>query len=392
MKKRILFVLPSFTFGGTVFSTLNMISLLDKEKYDIYVFAMTHEGPVSEYYKDYKVLPEIPKLSLLFGHLGKERNISRRIRALVLKLTDRLWSKFGKDYKWQLYRKYAKVLQGQGFDIVASCQEGYSTKFVSCFTGVKKIAWFRSEYSVYKDQLSEREQKLQGNIYRSFDKIVCVSKITRNDFVRYFPDLDSRTFAIHNIQNTQEIKKKAIESVKDPLSDSVFSIVSVGRIAPQKRFHMIPELASRLKENGCAVKWYIIGDGNNGGENDMLQSNILKFGVKKEVVCMGSRLNPYPYIKQAKLSVNTSYYEACPRVVIESKILHTPVVCADFSSAKEFVTSDVDGYVDKLENLGDVITALILDKSKYKRIKTTCDQYEFNIQAVAEQLNQLFTE
>ena len=391
MKKRILFVLPSFTFGGTVFSTLNMISLLDNDKYDINVFAMTHEGPVSEYYKGYNVLPEIPELSLLFGHLDKEKDTLRRVRASFIKLTDRLCTKLGKDYKLHLYRKYAKKLQNKGFDFVASCQEGYSTKFVSCFTGVKKIAWFRSEYSIFKEQLSEYERGLQSTIYHTFDKIVCVSRITRDDFVHYFPDLDSRTFAIHNIQNTKEIESKGNKPVSDSFDDSVFSIVSVGRIAPQKQFHKIPEIAAHLKEAGCSFRWYIIGDGNSGGENDKLQSNIAKYNVGEEVVCMGSRLNPYPYIKSAKLCVNTSYYEACPRVVIESKILHTPVICADFSSAKEFVTSGVDGYVDKLENLHTIIAKLINDNTLYRSIKDNCDKYVFNSQEIAEQLNELFS-
>lgn len=391
MKKRILFVLPSFTFGGTVFSTLNMISLLDKDKYDISVFAMTKEGPVSEYYKGYNVLPEIPQLSLLFGHLDKEKNILRRIRATFIKLTDRVYSKLGKDYKLNLYCKYAQKLQCQGFDFVASCQEGYSTKFVSCFNGVKKIAWFRSEYSVFKNQLSDYELGLQSAIYHTFDKIVCVSKITRDDFVSYFPDLDSRTFAIHNIQNTREIVGKGDKPVADPLDESVFSIVSVGRIAPQKQFHKIPEIAAKLKEKGYSFKWYIIGDGNAGGENDKLQSNIANYKVGDVVICMGSRLNPYPYIKSAKLCVNTSYYEACPRVVIESKILHTPVICADFSSAKEFVNTGVDGYVDKLENLYAIIADLIEDKTLYQSIKSNCDKYVFNKQEIAEQLNVLFS-
>lgn len=390
MKKRILFVLPSFTFGGTVFSTLNMISLLDKEKYDISVFAMTHEGPVSEYYKGYYVLPEIPELSLLFGHFDKEKNVFRKMMAACLKLSDRVCSKLGVDFKLHLYRKYAKKLQSQGFDYVASCQEGYASKFVSCFFGPLKIAWFRSEYSVFKDQLSDYEKGLQSSIYHSFDKIVCVSHITRDDFVSFFPDLDNRTFAIHNIQNTKEIEKKANCIVSDPLDDSNFSIVSVGRIAPQKQFHKIPEIAAKLKEKGCQFRWYIIGDGNSGGENDKLQSNIVKFDVAKEVICMGCRLNPYPYIKQANLCVNTSYYEACPRVVIESKILHTPVVCTDFSSAKEFVTSDVDGYVDKLENLPTVISSLIEDNVLYRRIKKVCDNYTFNCRVIADQLDELF--
>ncbi len=390
MMKRVLFVLPSFTFGGTVFSTLNMISLLDKEKYDISVFAMTHEGPVAEYYNNYNVLPEIRKISFLQGHFNKSRWGLQKMMAFFLKLTDRLCSWIGLDFKFFLYRKYAKSLQTLGFDYVASCQEGYSTKFVSCFSGVTKIAWFRSEYSEYKKLLSKRERALQSSIYHAFDKIVCVSQVTREDFISNFPDLVDRTYAIHNIQNTKVIEAKANEPVSDPLDASVFSIVSVGRIAPPKQFYRIPEIASKLKNNGFAFKWYIIGDGNGGNENDKLHENIKLFDVGNEVFCIGSRLNPYPYIKQAKLCVNTSYYEACPRVVIESKILHTPVVCADFKSAIEFVSPGVDGFVDKIENIWQIIANLISDKQLYQCIKSNCDKYSFNSERIINQLNLLF--
>ena len=373
-----------------MFSTLNMISLLDKGKYDISVFAMTHEGPVADYYKDYNVLPEILPMSLLFGHFDKERRGLRKNRAFFLKLTDRFCSLIGLDYKYHLYRKYAKCLQNGDFDYVASCQEGYSTKFVSCFSGVKKIAWFRTEYSMFKDLISEQERAHQSAIYHAFDKIVCVSQVTREDFIKYFPDLDDRTFAIHNIQNTKEIEDKANETILDPLDDTVFSIVSVGRIAPPKQFYRIPEIASKLKDNNIAFRWYIIGNGNGAGENDKLQNNIKKYNVVNEVVCLGSRLNPYPYIKQAKLCVNTSYYEACPRVVIEAKILHTPVVCADFKSAREFVSSGVDGYVDKIENLWQLIANLITDNHLYQSIKKNCDSYSFDNQTIAKQLDDLF--
>lgn len=76
MKQKILFILPGFTFGGTVFSTLNMISLLDKERYDIDVLAMTHQGPVKEYYKKagINILPEDKTLSSFIGVSYKEKN------------------------------------------------------------------------------------------------------------------------------------------------------------------------------------------------------------------------------------------------------------------------------------------------------------------------------
>lgn len=107
-------------------------------------------------------------------------------------------------------------------------------------------------------------------------------------------------------------------------------------------------------------------------------------------MCLGSKLNPYPYISKANLLVNTSYVEACPRVVIEAKILKTPVICADFSSAREFVTSNIDGFVDSIDNIHTYIEKMIHDRALYNRIKTKCNEYNIDNGAIYNQLKKLF--
>lgn len=390
--KRILFILPRFTFGGTVFSTLNMISILSKYDIDISVLAMTHQGPVKKYYESYTVLPENVFLSALTGDYKKENNICRKLFFLTILTIKRISEKIGINLADYIYKLIANRIQSQEkYSIVASCQEGDSTYFASFFDSAKQIAWCRTEYTYYKNQISTKTLEYEQVCYRKFDKIVCVSQTTRDDFVKYFSGLDNLTLAIHNIQNVENITSMAKETLVDKVFDTnTFTIVSVGRIAPQKRFPMIPEIASKIKSRNIKFKWYIIGDGNVDGENDKLKNNIRKFDVADVVICIGSRINPYPYIYNSNLLVNTSSYEACPRVVIEAKILKTPVICSDFSSAREFVTNDYDGYVDRLEKLDDRIYRMISDKDYYSIIKDNCDKYVFDTQHIIEQLKELF--
>ena len=61
-------------------------------------------------------------------------------------------------------------------------------------------------------------------------------KTTRDDFAQYFPAIDNRILAIHNIQDIQEIFNKANEVVSDPFDKKYYTLVSVGRMSPQKRF------------------------------------------------------------------------------------------------------------------------------------------------------------
>ena len=393
-KKKILFVLGGFSFGGTVFSTLNMISFL-KERYDIYILPMKPYGPVREYYKNYNILDPSPIIkAIAYSPLSLENSFWERTKVFVFKGIRHLCKKTGVDFVDYAYKREAtRIMKRCHFDFVASTQELSSTYFVSHFEGTKKIAWFRSEYSVYKDLLTEKQLEEEQKIYRMFDKIVCVSKTTRDDFCKFFVDIEEKVVAIHNIQNTDNIIQKSKEPVSDAFNKDVFNIVSVGRIARQKQFYLIPMIAYKLKnEYKLNFKWYIIGDGNVHGERERLEEAFNKYDNRNYVICMGSRLNPYPYISSADLLVNTSYYEACPRVVAEAKILHTPVVCSDFSSAREFVNNDVDGFVGTIEELPDIISKLISDRSLYQRIKVNCDNYCVDNDIIIYQLFEVFSD
>lgn len=391
IKQKILFILPGFTFGGTVFSTLNMIPFLKKD-YDVYVLPMTYQGPVIKKYKEtgVKLLPESLNLSTMVGKIERENNIYRKIFFLYRKILRKILLKMGCDYELKLFKKEAiRIEKKYSFDYVASCQEGASTYFASCFKNSKRIGWFRSEYSVYKTENNHSVLEKEQIIYPKFDNIVCVSQTTREDFISYFPDLSSKVLAIHNIQNVSTIQCKANELISD-FPQSEFVIVSIGRMNPQKRFSYIPQIARKLIDKGCCFKWIIIGDGNTFGEWDKLQDQIISNNVSDVVLCLGSKLNPYPYISKANLLVNTSYVEACPRVVIEAKILKTPVICADFSSAREFVASNIDGFVDSIDNIHTYIEKMIHDRVLYNRIKTKCNEYNIDNGAIYNQLKKLF--
>lgn len=391
MRKKILFVLPGFTFGGTVFSTLNMISFL-KSDYDVYVLPMTYQGPVINKYIDAGVslIPESISLSSLMGKVKNERNILRKTIIIFFKAIKKALSVLGVDFLDYVFRRIAQKEELRNrYDYVVACQEGAATYFVSHFKQTNRISWFRTEYSIYKTEISEEDLEREKKYYSKIDKVVCVSKTTREDFIKYFPSIADNVLAIHNIQNVSNIRDLASQVVLDfPISD--FVIVSVGRFNPQKRFSAIPSLAKKIVEKGCDFKWIIIGDGNAFGEGDKLQEEISKNGMTGTVICLGGKLNPYPYILKSSLLVNTSYVEACPRVVIEAKILKTPVICTDFSSAREFVTDGVDGFVDSINNISEHIAQMILDKKLYKKIKSECDSYEIDNKSIYSKLQDLF--
>lgn len=391
-KKRILFVLPGFGFGGTVFSTLNMISLI-KDRYDIYVLPMHPYGPVRTNYSGIKIIqPSSSLMAVAAMPSAVEKNSIKRTGITFHKIINHVCIKLNFNYTNWIYKKQAKnLMEEYHFDVVASCQEYMATDFASCFIAPKTIAWNRTEMSIHTPNMSKESKQLMNDTYDRFDKIVSVSKTTSDDLAACFPSIKNKCVAIHNIQNVANITNKSKEHIDDSFSKDTFSIVSVGRIAKQKQFYLIPSIAKKLHDElGLNFKWYIIGDGNVLGENDRLQAELDKYNNRNYVICIGSRLNPYPYIANADLMVNTSYYEACPRVVAEAQILHTPVICADFSSAKEFVKNGVNGFVEPIETIWRPIAEMISDKDVYARIKNNCEKFSSENGVIIKQLYDLF--
>ena len=224
------------------------------------------------------------------------------------------------------------------------------------------------------------------------NNIVCVSKTTRDDFAKYFPEFDKRILAIHNIQDIKAIFDKANEIIDDPFDKKYYTLVSVGRMSPQKRFADIPKIASKLVMDGLTdFRWYIIGDGNKNGEYDRLIEELKKYQMHEYVKVIGSRVNPYPYIQSADALVIPSSYEACPRVVAEAHILKVPVISADYSSATEFVHHCVDGFVGNIDELNFYIAEMIKGSDNSKTVIRNCKNFNFDTGYILKQLLNLFS-
>ena len=59
----------------------------------------------------------------------------------------------------------------------------------------------------------------------------------------------------------------------------------------------------------------------------------------------GSQLNPYRYMKNAKLLLLPSYHEAAPMVFQEAIALEVPILTTDTTSAMEMVVNQGAGWV-----------------------------------------------
>ena len=385
MKRRILFVVTYFDCGGINRSLQNLLNRIDVERYDVDVFGMVPDGMFSSLYKNCHVLPRHFLLSALMARYAQQKG-SMRILSMVVKILSKVTNGLIGNL---IKSNAAKRLKRRNYDTVVAFGEGAPTAFVGLMNHTNSVAWIHCDYSSYR--------QLNGNIdesalYSQFRHVVCVAEYPRRSFLSFYPDLASKTCTIYNILDDRMMMSLAKEEVKESFAQDVFHIVSIGRLDPVKRLSIVPSIAKQLVDNGCQFKWYVIGPkGGTMEEYDQLMKNISSLGVSDKVVYLGEKKNPYSYIARTDLLVNTSISEACPYVINEAMILHTPVVCTNFGSAAEFVNHGVNGFICPIEEMAVIISNYIRDKELQENINANLSSFTYENDVLMKQVYQVLS-
>lgn len=347
--KKVLFVVPNLLHGGSNKCLENIIGLIGKEALDVNVISyelINDKLPYYSIFKDFLV-----RMPFIYTFASKHTVIRKTLNAIKNYLHIDLWQ--------AIYKQSARQLQKKNnFDVVVGFQESYATHFASYFP-CKKVAWVHCDYDDYKVRSNNLDEL---RWYKNIDKIVCVSQYTKEVFVKSYESLRSRTISIYNpLDSVSIIKSSTLFEVSE--FKSAFNIVSIGRFAAVKQFHLIPDVVRKMvsMNNQLDFCWYIIGDGDDY-LMDETRKKIHDYDLQDKVILLGAKNNPYPYIAKAQLLVSTSYSEACPYVVNEGKILHTPIVCNNYPTAIEMIEPGKTGYVTSLDNMHELLINLIEDK------------------------------
>lgn len=361
-KKRVLIVVPSFSIGGTIVSLHALLSLMNISKYEIDVFALSRSGEYLNRIPNCQILPENVWLSLrYFGRNPLKKFFVRLLRVFRVGL-----SKIGISIVPFLCKMGGRQLKTDLYDVVISYVESINP-IVCYYPARKRIAWIHCDYSRH---LSLTKKQSEEKAYLRFESIVCVSEFAKSVFCKFYPNLSSRVYAIHNVINEENIRHQAQKtSDLDPLfKTDRFTLVSVGRLDPVKQFDKIPYIAAEIKKlTAKSFYWYIIG-GSRGFQTveSQIRNDIINQNVSDNVVLLGEKSNVYPYMAKADLYVSTSLSESFPLVINEAKALGIPIVSNNFGSASESIEDGVDGYIVPIESMAEVIVNLINTESLFR--------------------------
>lgn len=202
----------------------------------------------------------------------------------------------------------------------------------------KKVAWIHGEFSNTADHC-----RRMNAYYAQLDHMFFVSNHTLNSFMDKFEMERSKCTVYYNPIDKQEILDKATLPCEPAFDPAFLNIVTVGRVSAEKGQDMIPAVTRNLLNAGHNVHWYIIGDGDTRTKVEQL---IRDQHVEDNVFLLGTRTNPYPFMRACDIYVQPSYTEGYSTTICEAGMLGKAIVGTKPSGGiYDQITHGEDGFI-----------------------------------------------
>ncbi len=177
--------------------------------------------------------------------------------------------------------------------------------------------------------------------------IVTPSKGVRLDLIENFHVPPRRIATIQNGFNLESNVVRAMESVAIP-KDCAW-VVSACRLSAEKDFDTLLR-AFRKVRNECRAKLLIVGD---GALRDDIVALGWELGLGDDLLLLGHKCNPFPYMAMADVFVLSSHHEGFGNVIVEAMSVGTPVVATDCPfGPREIIVDGKNGFLVPVKDAG----------------------------------------
>lgn len=353
MKKRVLFLIDSLTCGGAEKSLISLLPLLDYSQVDVDLLMFKRGGVFEKY-----VPQQVRVISHRLYGSGLVDQLSQRLHQMCFSWNLRFGKKrHGAETHWQAMHQAVMPLEGQ-YDVAIAYQQGMPTFFLATkVNAVKKVAWINADVLAAGYDMDYCKQ-----FYDKMDAVVAVSQKLFDLLSARASWMQDKLHCVYDIINPEVVRTLAQEQVTDmnPVGDAL-SIVTVGRLTKPKNHLLALDAAHILKENGLDFVWYFVGEGEM---RTALEQRITDLGLAENVILLGLKENPYPYMAKADVYVQTSAFEGFGMTIAEAKMLQRPVVSTNFDVIHDQIVDHQNGLIADMtpQNVAEKILELMADE------------------------------
>lgn len=333
-KIKIMFFLPNLNGAGAERVTVNILRLLDSEKFDISLVLVKKTG---EY------IDSIPENIKIYD-LGLKKSV------------------------YSIFKLRKIVMALQPHIIFSTLFRTHNVIYLALF-GMKKkpIVVLRSPNSpkllLEHNQMSFIQKYLLESAYKSADVVLAQTPEMRDEIIKYHVVDKKKVQVFLNPIDIDLIDEK-IKNLENPFDSSSINVVAAGRIIYQKGFDVLIRSFQRVVKQNPFFKLYIIGQ-DVVEEQKELQELVEKLDLTQNIFFLGHQKNPYQYFYFADLYVLSSRWEGLPNTVLENLYLKKPIVstrCIPFMDS--LIKEGENGFLVDVEDVKGLSRAIL----KYKEL------------------------
>ena len=352
-KRRVVFGISSLAIGGVSRILVDICTSLSKKhtNLDIEIFTLFGGGEFEE------GIP-VKVISLFKKPFNSYSKHSKLFISLYIKL-----------FEPNIFNKYIRG----NYDTLVAFDEGAITNLFSYCSDSKKIAWIHNKnYDLYSKD-NKKYLKSTSRVYSHYDKIIFTREIGLRRFNKVFKNRKIRKIpkdVITNYVDPLRIYVKSEEESVVEWTEKDRVLLSVVRLYKHKSIERFIKVHKRILNDGISHKIYIIGD---GPEMENLKKLIREEKLLSSVFLLGTKVNPYPYIRKCNYFCLFSEKEEYSIVLNEAKILNKNIlitdtktrdVIQDYPNARVFENSESGIYT----GLRYVLTKVDIDRTNFEYI------------------------
>ena len=349
---KIAFVIDSLTCGGAEKSLVTLLSLMDYSACDIDLLLFQRGGMFEELVPEQVTIHSgtefapfaLAPLSAVFF----ESIRSLDFRKFFARIKNSAWQRISlkKVHGAQKFWESMGYLMKENpvhYDVAIAYSQGFPTYYVAeKITADRKFALINTDYIA-----AGYDRNHDFPYYKKYEKIVAVGEYGKKMLQRLYPEFRNNIELIYEIVEPELIVRMAEigESYDDGYTG--LRLLTIGRLFPPKGYDIALEACRKLKEKGLKFRWYALGEGPLRGE---IEEYIRQNGLTEEFILLGAKINPFPYLKDCNIYVQTSKFEGYGRTVAEARMFNKPIVSTNFDVVHEQIENGKNGLIVEMNS------------------------------------------
>ena len=389
--------------GGTEEMVINLLAVLNPQELDITL--ITTYPHIHPKYQQ-QINPLIKIKSILNNQHGKfvsDKNNSPskwrwhtifRIKKNIFK--HNILQKIYNQHFQQSVFEYDYIIDSSSYIVVKSLQ------LLTPITPTAKIiCWFHFDINELNKLIKYTLTPSLDMFLPTLDKLILVNQTTKNDMITQLKNknLASKIMTIYNGINFNRIYELSNASIAtlNTIEQNIIQkpyLLMVARLSSQKDHATLIKAFHSLVDK--YPEYYLVFAGGLFNTTNQIQQLVKSLGIEHKVLLLGAVANPFIWIKYCKISIISTYYEGFGLVILESMLLHKPVIVSNIATCLEAINYGQCGFPFKSGDVLDLvntITYILEEQYNKEKLLENCDAFiqQFSLNNFASAFNSLIT-